>query len=275
MLTLKHVKQELITADVWHNYQFVMVSVDPERDTTERLSSYIPFYDPEFIGLSASVEHTTDFAKNLGILFFKGKSFENGGYDVDHGAAIIMINPQGEYGGVITTPHNQSDISADLIKLADFAGVSKTPKLQTKVTPIVNSTIDSNTSNDASGKKGLSLDSAWVRPAPPQAPSMAAYFDFVNNTDKDIVIIETSSPQFSAAMIHDTTFENGIASMTHLDQLTIPAKSKITLAPSAKHMMLMSPKTELKESDQVSLHFKTDDNVEYQFSVEIKNAPQQ
>ena len=101
MQTLKQVKAKVKQAGMWHNYRVVMVSVDPERDTTERLANYVPYFDPEFVGISGSVEATTSFAKNVGILFFKGDKAANGGYDVDHGAALILVNPEGEYAGVI------------------------------------------------------------------------------------------------------------------------------------------------------------------------------
>ena len=267
MQTLKQVKQDVSNAGAWANFQVVMVSVDPERDTIERLKSYVPFFDPEFIGIRASVEHTTSFAKNLGILFFKSKQFDNGAYDVDHGAAIILINPEGEYAGVMTAPHIQTDISADLIKLAKYAGVSDfSPNTTTKTN---SATIETNTSN----KKALSLDKAWIRPAPPQAPSMAAYFDFVNSTDSDIIIVDSSSEQFSNTMIHDTVIEDGIASMEHLDEIVIPAGGKVSLAPAAKHMMLMGASSDLKEGDTVELNFIAKDGSEYPFTIMVKQQP--
>lgn len=273
MQTLKQVKQDLTKANVWHNYQVIMVSVDPARDTTDRLKSYVPFFDPAFLGLSASVEHTTKFAKNLGVLFFISKQFENGGYDVDHSAAIILINPEGKYAGVMTAPHTQTDISADLIKLAEYAGISKSDKITPSPQALNSLPSSPQKGSETSNKKALSLDKAWIRPAPPQAPSMAGYFDFVNNTDKDIVIVDSSSTLFSTTMIHDTVIDNGIVSMTHLDELVVPAKGKVSLTPSAKHMMLMGANTTLKEGDSVDLNFETQDGSHYQFNVDIKQMP--
>lgn len=266
MQTLKQVKQDLANAGVWNNYQVIMVSVDPERDTVERLNSYVPFFDPEFIGIRASVETTTEFAKNVGILFYKSKQLENGGYDVDHGAAIILINPQGQYAGVTTAPHVQADISADLIKLANYAGVEKNQ------TPATSSTSASTTPALMSTGKpsSLSIENAWIRPAPPQAPSMAAYFDIVNNTAGAITIINSSSLQFDNTMIHDTIIENGIASMSHLGNVVIPAGAKVSLSPGAKHMMLMGANAPLKEGDQVDIQFETDEGQLFDFKVTVQ-----
>lgn len=267
MQTLKQVKQDLYNAGVWNNYQVIMVSVDPERDTVERLKNYVPFFDPDFIGIRASVEHTTEFAKNVGILFYKSKQLDNGGYDVDHGAAIILINPQGQYAGVMTAPHIQADMSADLVKLANYAGVENN---QTPTTKSVSSNTPPASIDTGKPSAALTIENAWVRPAPPQAPSMAAYFDIVNNTAGAITIINSSSLQFNNTMIHDTIIENGIASMSHLGNVLIPAGAKVSLSPGAKHMMLMSAKAPLKEGDQVDIQFETDEGQFFDFKVTVK-----
>jgi protein SCO1/2 len=269
MQTLKQVKQDIGSAGVWNNFQVIMVSVDPERDTVERLNNYVPFFDPEFIGIKASIEHTTEFAKNVGILFYKSKQFDNGGYDVDHGAAIILINPQGKYAGVMTAPHIQTDMSADLIKLANYVGVKKNQATASESTP-------TNTQQplvNAGKQSSLSIENAWIRPAPPQAPSMAAYFDIVNNTASAITIIGSSSMQFDNTMIHNTVIENGIASMSHMDNLVIPAGARISLSPGAKHMMLMAAKSPLKEGSQVDIQFETDEGQFFDFKVTVRQQP--
>lgn len=270
MQTLKQVKHDVAHAGAWHNFRVVMVSVDPERDTTERLKSYVPFFDPKFIGIRASVEHTTAFAKNLGILFFKSKQQASGAYDVDHGAAIILINPEGQYAGVMTAPHIQTDISADLIKLAAYAGVTGTPS-KAQINPTNAQNVATKEPTD---RATLTLQKAWIRPAPPNAPSMAAYFDFVNNSARDITIVDSSSTYFAHTMLHDTVFNNGIASMEHLDRVTIPAGAKVTLAPAAKHMMLMGANADLTEGDIVDLTFISEDGSQYPFNITVQQQPQ-
>jgi protein SCO1/2 len=269
MQTLKQVKADLEQAGVWHNYQVVMVSVDPERDTSERLSKYVPYFDSEFIGISGPLESTASFSKNVGILFFKGEEMANGGYDVDHGAAIILVNPQGQYAGVTTAPHVQATISEDLIALADYAGVEPSIAKDASVTaqPIPTSTINSSLASDL---QGLVIENAWIRPAPPGVQSMAAYFDLLNNSEQDIVIVKSSSTAFSTAMIHNTVIEDGVASMNHLDELIIPANGKVSLAPLATHMMLMGPKQELGLGDTVEIELVTKDGRKFQKIVTVR-----
>jgi protein SCO1/2 len=273
MQTLKQVKADLTQAGVWHNYQIIMVSVDPERDTTDRLAQYVPYFDSEFIGITGSLESTESFAKNVGILFFKGEE-TNGGYDVDHGAAIILVNPEGQYAGVITAPHIQSTISQDLIALADYAGVEPTSESNKSIKGLVNSptipATTNTTSETTNAPQGLVIENAWIRPAPPGSQSMAAYFDLVNNSKQDIVIVESNSPAFSMAMIHNTVIKDGLSSMNHLDELLIPANSKVSLSPMAAHMMLMGPKQSLKLGDSAEIELVSNDGRKYQITVSVK-----
>ncbi len=271
MQTLKQVKSKVEQAGLWHNYQVVMVSVDPERDTTERLSNYVPYFDPEFIGISGPLESTTSFAKNVGILFFKSDETSNGGYDVDHGAAIILINPQGQYAGVITAPHLEEPISDDLIALAGYAGVKPS---SVNIAPVKaqNKQASSNATNVESNQ-ALVFDNAWVRPAPPGVRSMAAYFDLHNNSNQDIVLEQSSSPEFAMTMIHTTLIENGLSSMQHLDSLVVPANGTVSLAPLGIHMMLMEPKQDLKLGGRVDINLVDINGVRYSHTVTVRQQP--
>ncbi len=278
MHTLKQVKADLVEADVWHNYQVIMVSVDPERDTTERLANYVPFFDSEFIGVSAPLKATESFAKNVGILFFKSGETANGGYDVDHGAAIILVNPEGQYAGVITAPHVESTISSDLIALSNYAGVKKSPSgTSISKTSKPSLATQSNTSQitQETTLPKLSFEDAWIRPAPPGASSMAAYFVLRNNSDQDIIVEESSSKAFEVSMIHNTLVEDGIASMQHMDSLLIPANGTVRLEPLGIHMMLIQPKQELKLGDQAEVILIDQDGQEYAQMISVRPQPQQ
>ena len=39
--------------------QVVFFSVDPERDTVERLSQFVPYFNPDFIGVTGTLEAVT------------------------------------------------------------------------------------------------------------------------------------------------------------------------------------------------------------------------
>ena len=81
----------------------LMVSVDPARDTVEKLAAYIPFFNADFIGVCGEPQEITRFAAALNTGF--RKSAEQGeAYQVDHSSSVVLINPRGEYHGFFTAP---------------------------------------------------------------------------------------------------------------------------------------------------------------------------
>lgn len=74
--------------------QVLFVTVDPERDTRELLSRYVPSFNPTFLGLSGTAEETARAAKEFKIFFQKQPS-SGGTYSVDHSAGTYILDQQG------------------------------------------------------------------------------------------------------------------------------------------------------------------------------------
>jgi len=80
--------------------QVVFVTVDPERDTPEKLSTYLSSFDPRFIGLSGPrVE--IDKAIKAWRVYARKVDGKNGDYTMDHTAAVYLLDPQGRFVGLI------------------------------------------------------------------------------------------------------------------------------------------------------------------------------
>jgi protein SCO1/2 len=88
----------------------VMVSVDPDRDTPERLARYVSAFNPTFIGYTGTFDETVKLAEQLNIAFGKVPGDVPGSYLVDHSASLVLIDPNGRYAGFIKAPHNASKI---------------------------------------------------------------------------------------------------------------------------------------------------------------------
>jgi protein SCO1/2 len=76
--------------------EIVMVTVDPARDTPQRLAEYLEFYEPSFIGLSGDEQRTLQIARDYGVM--ASKQTPNPGstnYLVDHSTALYAIDPEG------------------------------------------------------------------------------------------------------------------------------------------------------------------------------------
>ena len=91
---------------VAQNTQVILVSVDPKRDTTERLAGYIKYFNKEFIAVNGGHDVLFPFARNVGLMYAMndGERSENNAYTVDHSASIVLINPMGKISAIFQ-PH--------------------------------------------------------------------------------------------------------------------------------------------------------------------------
>ncbi|MFI8748388.1 SCO family protein [Vreelandella lionensis] len=75
----------------------VMITVDPERDTLDRMSEYMQFFGSEFIGLVGSQEQLTDVAERYGVIWRRVEAPESAmAYTIDHSASLFLVNREGE-----------------------------------------------------------------------------------------------------------------------------------------------------------------------------------
>lgn len=108
---MKTVKSQL-DENIAEQVQFVLVSVDPARDTVERLSAYMPYFDPEFIGLTGEFLEIKRLANQMNMAFVKVPQGDS--YTIDHTANIALVNPYGHYHGFIKPPLDNTRIKLTL-----------------------------------------------------------------------------------------------------------------------------------------------------------------
>ena len=83
--------------------QVVMVTVDPARDTVDQLAGYVPFFNPDFLGVTGEFLDIHRFATALNTPFRKVPG-QGEDYLVDHSANVVLINPRGDYHGFFKPP---------------------------------------------------------------------------------------------------------------------------------------------------------------------------
>ncbi|WP_105102650.1 SCO family protein [Microbulbifer pacificus] len=81
----------------------LLVSVDPERDQPQQLHEYVRYFNPDFAGVTGEFLNLKRFANQLNVPFNK-VPLESGGYTVDHGSQVVLINPRGHYHGFFKAP---------------------------------------------------------------------------------------------------------------------------------------------------------------------------
>jgi len=97
--------------------QMLLLSIDPERDTPEKLKSYVHFFDPRFTGATGPNTELDKLARAMSFVYAKIPGATPETYTMDHSAALMLINPQGQLAGFFTAPHRRAALVADLTNL--------------------------------------------------------------------------------------------------------------------------------------------------------------
>lgn len=74
---------------------FVLISVDPERDTPEALARYLGNFDPAFIGLQGDEATLRRIGRDYGLYYQAQPPREDGSYDVEHSSASYLADAEG------------------------------------------------------------------------------------------------------------------------------------------------------------------------------------
>jgi protein SCO1 len=77
----------------------VLVSLDPERDSTTTLAKYTAQFNPDIIGVSGKIQELHKLQSQLGIYSERSEG-DKGNYNLQHTSSILLINPQGKWVGV-------------------------------------------------------------------------------------------------------------------------------------------------------------------------------
>jgi protein SCO1 len=108
----------------------VFVSVDPERDSSEKIAGYVTFFHENIIGVRGKNTNVAQLAQFFGASYDRsvildGKVLSvpagidmpiNAGdsYPVNHSTRIFIVNPKGEFIGSFAPPHEVDGIFSDI-----------------------------------------------------------------------------------------------------------------------------------------------------------------
>lgn len=81
----------------------IFVAVDWQKDTPERVASYLGAFHPDFVGLSGAQAQIDAVTKDFGIFYQINPPDENGYYTVDHTATTLVLDREGRL--MLTWPY--------------------------------------------------------------------------------------------------------------------------------------------------------------------------
>lgn len=93
---------DVLDDEVAEQTQIILVSLDPARDTPEKLGEYVGHFNPNFIGVTGEFMTILSLTRNLNVAFNKVVLEDD--YTIDHTGHLVLIDPNGHYHGIFKPP---------------------------------------------------------------------------------------------------------------------------------------------------------------------------
>lgn len=95
--------------------QLVFVTVDPQRDTPERLHEYLAFFDPSFLGVTGTEEQLQAVQQQYGVEATRAVSADKElGYEMHHSSSLYLVDRAGLLRVMVPFRKAPKDIAHDL-----------------------------------------------------------------------------------------------------------------------------------------------------------------
>lgn len=91
----------------------LFVTVDPERDTPEKLKDYLSSFNPHLTGLTGDANAIAAITKAYRV-YYKKVPLDAGGYTYDHTAIVYLLNKNGEFVAPFNLNRRPEEAAADL-----------------------------------------------------------------------------------------------------------------------------------------------------------------
>jgi copper(I)-binding protein len=203
------------------------VTVDPARDTPERLREYTANFAGT-VGLTGTPGQLAAAYAAFGVVAQRRDAPDRPtDYFMDHTAHTFLVDPAGRLRLVYPYPAEPADIAADVRALA----AAKTIKV---TDPWVRAT------------KGSTTGPAVT----------AAYFTIENGARQSDTLLGATSDAADQVEVHRSTLQGGVMRMGPAGELEIPTGGKLTFAPGGLHVMLTGLRRDLPAGAEVVLRLR-------------------
>ena len=102
--------------------QVLFVTVDPERDTPERLAQYLSAFSPAFLGLHGDSQATKDIANEFKIVYQKQVGESPDHHTMDHSAGTYIFDPKGKLRLYVSNGAGRDAFAHDIAELLRTSG---------------------------------------------------------------------------------------------------------------------------------------------------------
>ncbi len=116
---MNRIAQQLTQREAGQDTAFMLISVDPERDTPERLGEYIAYFNDKFSAATGTQDALAKLTQQVGAVYFIPDHEPGEDYVVDHSATISLFDPNGRLHALFTPPHNPDTMVTDFIAIRE------------------------------------------------------------------------------------------------------------------------------------------------------------
>jgi protein SCO1/2 len=95
----------------------LFVTLDPERDSGERLKTFVPWFHPSFLGLRGDAAQTRAVSEEFRVFSARKEVAGELGYVLDHSSGAYVFDPAGRVRLYVKDAASVEDIVADLRQL--------------------------------------------------------------------------------------------------------------------------------------------------------------
>lgn len=205
-----------------HRIAVVFVTVDPERDTPERIREWLDAFDPRFIGLRGSRAAVDSILSSLQLpTAVLEEPDADGDYLVGHPSQIIAFTADGVARVLYPFGTRQADWAYDLPRLLEIEPAIRVSRAYAAV--------------------------------PAAGDRTALYFTIENLTDAPDALLSVTADAAGRAELHRQVTRGGRVRMEPVDAVEIAAGGRARLAPGGTHVMLLELDRPLKPGDALRL----------------------
>jgi len=120
LVELAKVQQRLARKKMDQNTAYLLISVDPERDTPQRLGEYTRYFNPKFQGATGTPDELNKLAQQFGVVYMRSTNKQDSAnYTIDHSSTVILIDPDARLHAIFTPPHEPEAMVSDFVKIRD------------------------------------------------------------------------------------------------------------------------------------------------------------
>ena len=97
------------------NFNTVLVTLDPDRDSAERLDEYIGYFDETMLGVTGTYENIQSFTSSLSVFYQRINKEE--GYDFNHTASIFVFDKDGSLFATMSPANTVGELESDFFTI--------------------------------------------------------------------------------------------------------------------------------------------------------------